>query len=58
MSLFITTQDEDTKNLLLREGFQLVEDSSNRWVFINIPGKFAVSSVDKTKVTQTDRVCV
>ena len=58
MSLFISTQDEETKDLLLREGFQLIEDSSNRWVFINAPGKFAVSSADKSKVTQTDRVCV
>ena len=30
MSLFISTQDEETKDLLLREGFQLIEDSSNR----------------------------
>lgn len=58
MSLFITTQDLSTKDLLLSEGFELVEDSSNRWVFINNRGKFATTKADVSKITETDRVCV
>lgn len=58
MSLFITTTDPDTKEILIREGFALIEDSSNRWVFMNSPGKFAISSVNKDKVSETDRICM
>lgn len=57
--LFISTTDPETKETLLKEGFTLVEDSSNRWIFLNSnPGKFALSAVNKEKVTETDRVCI
>lgn len=58
MSLFITTTDAETKDILLKEGFSLVEDSSNRWVFLNNAGKFAVSAANRDKITETDRVCM
>jgi len=32
--LFIRTTDVDTKNQLLQEGFQLVDDK-NGWIFLN-----------------------
>lgn len=58
MSLFISTTDKDTADLLLKEGFELVEDSSNKWMFLNNSGKFAISKADKNKVCETDRVCM
>lgn len=58
MSLFISTTDKDTAETLKKEGFELVEDSSNRFVFLNNVGKFAVSKAPKDKCIQTDRICV
>lgn len=58
MSIFLSTTDKETAETLKKEGFELIEDSSDRYVFLNNVGKFAVSKVKKSKCTQTDRICV
>lgn len=58
MKLFITTIDKSTADQLLKEGFQLVEDSSDRWVFLNNSGLFATTKASKEKLCETDRVCM
>lgn len=34
-ALFIKTTDEETKNKLIKEGFQLVSSDSSGWTFLN-----------------------
>ena len=48
--LFIKTKDEETRNTLVREGFDLVDYSAGVWTFLNCPKKYNVTNVDKTNV--------
>lgn len=52
---FILTSDEDTKNLLISEGFTYVCKEGSYWRFINDgkPNKF---SNNNTKITYTNKL--
>lgn len=46
-ALFLRTKDEKTRDKLIADGFQLVDDK-NGWVFINKEGNY---NFDKLKVS-------
>ena len=47
MKKFIITKDESTANKLLTCGFQLVNQNSGVWTFLNIvPKKFSFAEID------------
>lgn len=49
---FLKTSDEDTKNLLVREGFKLISQDGNVYTFLN--SGHALSFEDKSKITYSN----
>lgn len=48
---FLKTTDDETANLLLMLGFQLVSHSSTIWTFLNqSPKNFNFDTIDKKKI--------
>ena len=59
MKKFIITKDESTANKLLTCGFQLVNNTSGAWVFLNIaPTNFSFAEIDKKAYSFTDILCL
>ena len=52
--LFIKTKDEDTRNLLIQEGFEMIDFSAGVWTFLNCPTKYNSSTVDSNKIIFSD----
>lgn len=57
---FITTTDVDTKNQLVKLGFQLINESSNSWTFLNCTdkNKLLFNSVDNKKIIYTNLLSI
>lgn len=56
---FIRTTDDETKKLLLEEGFKLFTDDGNCATFINETNKLNFTNgVDKTKLQFTNMLCI
>ena len=56
---FIITKDESTANKLIACGFQLVNNMSGSWVFLNIaPKNFSFSEIEKEKYSYTNILCM
>ena len=53
---FILVKDEEQKNNLLKLGFVMVNNSNGITTFLNCPNK--MSSVDKGKITYTNKICI
>lgn len=53
---FILVKDEEQKNNLLKLGFIMVNNSNGIATFLNCPNK--MSSVDKEKITYTNKICI
>lgn len=52
---FITTNDKETADKLINEGFQLVSHNGNVYTFLNqLPKNFSFDIVDKTKMAYTN----
>ena len=59
MKKFIITKDESTANKLLTCGFQLVNNASGSWVFLNIaPKNFSFAEIEKEKYSYTNILCM
>ena len=56
---FIRTTDEETKQLLLREGFKLFTNDGNCATFINETNKLNFTDcIDKSKLQYTNMLCI
>lgn len=56
---FIRTTDEETKQLLLNEGFKLITDDGNCATFINETNKLNFAdSIDRSKLQYTNMLCI
>lgn len=56
---FVSTTDLETRNKLLKLGFQEIENSNNKYTFINLkPLKFEDNNIDKSKVQFTNMLCI
>lgn len=54
---FIITKDESTANKLLTCGFQLVNNTSGIWTFMNIaPKNFSFAEIDKGKYSYSNNL--
>ena len=54
---FIITKDESTANKLLTCGFQLVNNISGVWTFLNIaPKNFSFAEIDKSKYSYSNNL--
>lgn len=52
---FITTNDKETADKLIDEGFQLVSQNNGTYTFLNkLPKNFNFDEVDKTKMAYTN----
>ena len=59
MKKFIITKDESTADKLLTCGLQLVSNTSDSWVFLNIaPKNFSFAEIDKKAYSYTDILCL
>ena len=59
MKKFIITKDESTANKLIECGFQLVNQFSGSWTFLNIaPKNFSFAEIDKKAYSYTDILCL
>lgn len=56
--LFIKTKDEDTRNLLVQEGFELIDYSAGVWTFLNCPTKFADKNINTDKIIMSNMLNV
>lgn len=48
--LFIKTKDEETRNVLIREGFEMIDFSAGVWTFLNCPTKYSNTKVDSINI--------
>ena len=48
--LFIKTKDEETRNVLIQEGFEMIDYSAGVWTFLNCPAKYNDTKVDSVKI--------
>lgn len=56
---FIITKDEQTSELLLASGFQLVSNVNNTYTFLNeIPNNFNFANFDKSKIAYTSILAI
>lgn len=55
---FIRTTDSNTKSLLLSQGFKIVSDNKDCYVFINETNKLNFDSIDKTKIQYTNMLYI
>ena len=56
---FVSTTDLETRNKLLKLGFQEIENSNNKYTFINTKTlKFEDDSIDKSKLQYTNMLCI
>ena len=51
---FITTKDTPTATLLLKQGYQKVQDSNGIYVFLNTDKLRFSNDIDKTKIQYTN----
>lgn len=52
---FVSTSDMETRNQLLKLGFQEIENSNNKYTFINSkPLNFEEGIIDKSKIQYTN----
>lgn len=59
MKKFIITKDESTANKLIACGFQLVNNISGSWTFLNVaPKNFSFAEIDKEKYSYTNILCL
>ncbi len=56
--MFLCTCDENTKNILLKEGFKLVEEGNGFWKFINEPNKTFSKNIANDKITYSNTLCI
>lgn len=56
---FVSTSDLETRNKLLELGFQEIENSNNKYTFINTnPLTFEEDDIDKLKLQYTNMLCI
>ena len=55
--LFIRTKDEETKNILLKNGFELLNKEGSYYIFIN-NGKIDFSEEVQKEIFYTDKLNV
>lgn len=53
---FVITSDEETKELLLKEGFTLINSNNGKYTFLNCK-EFTLNFSDK-KCVFTDKLCI
>ena len=59
MKKFILTKDENTANQFLASGFQLVNKTSDLWIFMNsAPQHFNFDEIDKSKFCYSNILCL
>ena len=59
MKKFIITKDESTANKLIVCGFQLVNNVSGSWTFLNVvPKNFSFAEIEKEKYSYTNILCM
>ena len=59
MKKFIITKDEVTANKLIACGFQLVNNVSGVWTFMNnAPSNFNFAEIDKATYSYTNILCL
>lgn len=59
MKKFIITKDEPTANQLVANGFQLVSQTNDVYVFVNVvPSHFNFSAIDKSKLAYSNILCL
>ena len=52
--LFIKTKDEETRNILMREGFEMIDYSAGVWTFLNCPMKYNENKIDSDKIIMSN----
>lgn len=56
---FVSTTDLETRNKLLKLGFQEIENSNNKYTFINSKTlTFEEDYIDKSKLQYTNMLCI
>ena len=55
---FITTKDAPTATLLLKQGYQKVQDSNGIYVFLNTDKINFSENIDKSKIQYSNMLCV
>ena len=54
---FISTSDAETRDKLLAAGFELVNESSGHWTFLNnVRFNFEENKIEK--IAYTDKLCI
>lgn len=53
-SNFIITQDKETANKLISEGFRLIAEINNTYTFENKPNTMVFDNIDRTKLAFTN----
>lgn len=53
-AVFITTKDRETAKILESQGFQKIEASSDRYVFLQCKGVKFSKSIDVSKIKYTN----
>lgn len=62
MENFLITQDVDTAMLFTKQGFKMVQNQNNTWVFVNSPEMMEANKQlfarKKVKYKTTNKLCI